>query len=220
MRVKSSFAAGWQTSCSEKNWHEKYTGKRIVQNEPVEVTLKVTGTFEKLGVPYLIGGSLASTLHGMVRTTQDSDVIAEMRPEHLQPFVLALQDEFYIDEEMIAESIQHYSSFNLIHRETMFKVDVFIPRPRPFLQAQLARAQRQTFSFETNISAKFASPEDTILSKLEWYRMGGEVSDRQWRDILGVLKTRAGELDLAYLRNWAAELHVRDLLERALKESS
>jgi hypothetical protein len=191
-----------------------------VQNEPVEVTLKVTGTFEKLGVPYLIGGSLASTLHGMVRTTQDSDVIAEMRPEHLGPFVLALQDEFYIDEEMVAESIQHNSSFNIIHRETMFKVDVFIPRPRPFLQAQLARAQRQTFSFETEISAKFASPEDTVLSKLEWYRMGGEVSDRQWRDILGVVKTRAGELDLAYLRKWAAELHVSDLLEHALKESS
>jgi hypothetical protein len=195
-------------------------GNYTVQNEPVEVTLKVTGTFEKLGVPYLIGGSLASTLYGMVRTTQDSDVIAEMRPEHHQPFVLALQDEFYIDEEMIAESIQHNSSFNIIHRETMFKVDVFIPRPRPFLQAQLARAQRQTFSFETEISAKFASPEDTVLAKLEWYRMGGQVSDRQWRDILGVLKTRAGELDLEYLRKWAAEINVSDLLERALKESS
>ena len=191
-----------------------------MQNEPIEVTLKVTGAFEELGVPYLIGGSLASTLHGMVRTTQDSDVIAEMRPEHIQPFVLALQDEFYTDEEMIADSIQHNSSFNIIHRETMFKVDVFIPSPRPFLQAQFDRAQRQTFSFETEISAKFASPEDIVLSKLEWYRMGGEVSDRQWRDILGVLKTRAGELDLEYLRNWAVEINVSDLLERALKESS
>lgn len=191
-----------------------------MQNEPVEVTLKVTNVFEKLGIPYLIGGSLASTLHGMVRTTQDSDIVAEMRLEHLQPFVLALQDEFYIDEEMIAESVHRNSSFNIIHRETMFKVDVFIPRPRPFLQAQLARAQRQTFSLVTEMSAKFASPEDTILSKLEWYRMGGEVSDRQWRDILGVLKTRAGELDLEYLRKWGAELNVSDLLERALKESS
>jgi hypothetical protein len=191
-----------------------------VQNEPIEVTLKVTDVFEKLGIPYLIAGSLASTLHGMVRTTQDSDIVVEMRLEHLQAFVLALQDEFYIDEEMIAESIQHNSSFNIIHRETMFKVDVFIPRPRPFLQAQLDRAQRKTFSFETEMGAKFASPEDTVLSKLEWYRMGGEVSDRQWRDILGVLKTRAGELDLEYLRNWAAELHVSDLLERALKDAS
>lgn len=193
-----------------------------MQNEPVEVTLKVTSILEKLSVAYLIGGSLASTLYGMVRTTQDSDIVAEMRPEHLQPFVSALQDEFYVDDEMIAESIQRHSSFNLIHRETMFKVDIFIPRPRPFLQSQLARAKKQTFTFEaaSPVSAKFASPEDTILSKLEWYRMGGEVSDRQWRDILGVLKTRAGELDLDYLRKWANELKVNDLLERALKESS
>jgi len=190
-----------------------------MQNEPVEVTLKVTDVFERLSVPYLIGGSLASTLYGMIRTTQDSDIVAEMRLEHLEPFVSALQDEFYVDDEMIAESIQRNSSFNIIHRETMFKVDVFTPRPRPFLRSQLARAQKQTFTFETEVSAKFASPEDTILSKLEWYRMGGEVSDRQWRDILGVLKTRSGELDLDYLRKWSIELKVADLLERALKES-
>ena len=125
-----------------------------MQNEPVEVTLKVTDVFEKLGVPYLIGGSLASTLYGMVRTTQDSDVIAEMRLEHLKPFVAALQDEFYLDDEMIVESIQRNSSFNIIHRETMFKVDVFIPRPRPFLQSQLARAQRQVFTFESGSQCK------------------------------------------------------------------
>lgn len=200
------------------SWLKKYMVVPEMQNEPVEVTLKVTSVFEKLSVPYLIGGSLASTLYGMVRTTQDSDIVAEMQIEHLQQFVSALQDEFYLDDEMIAESIQRNSSFNIIHRETMFKVDVFIPRPRPFLQSQLARAQVQTFNFETKISAKFASPEDTILSKLEWYRMGGEVSDRQWRDILGVLKTRQGELDLDYLRKWAGELKVTDLLERALKE--
>lgn len=189
-----------------------------MQNEPVEVTLKVTDVFEELGVAYLIGGSLASTLYGMVRTTQDSDIVAEMRLEHVQPFVSALQDEFYVDEEMIADAIARNSSFNIIHRETMFKVDVFIPHPRPFLQSQLARAQRQVFSFESEVSAKFASPEDTILSKLEWYRMGGEVSDRQWRDVLGVLKTRAGELDLDYLRKWAHELKIGDLLESALAE--
>jgi hypothetical protein len=189
-----------------------------MQNEPIEVTLKVTAVFEQMGVPYLIGGSLASTLYGMIRTTQDSDIVAEMRPEHLRPFVVALQDEFYIDDEMIAEAIQRQASFNIIHRESMFKVDVFIPRPRPFLQSQLARVQTQTFTFENEISAKFASPEDTILSKLEWYRLGGEVSERQWRDILGVLKTRAGELDLAYLNKWAAELKVADLLEGALGE--
>jgi hypothetical protein len=192
--------------------------KSAMQNEPIEVTFKVTEVLEALSVPYLIGGSLASTLYGMVRTTQDSDIVADMRQEHLQPFVAALQDEFYVDDEMIAEALQRHSSFNIIHRETMFKVDVFVPWPRPFLQSQLARAQKQTFVFETEISAKFASPEDTILAKLEWYRIGGEVSERQWRDILGVLKTRANALDFDYLRKWASELRVKDLLERALQQ--
>ncbi len=190
-----------------------------MQNEPLEVTLKVTGVLEKLGVPYLIGGSLASMLYGMVHTTQDSDIITEMLAEHIQPFVAALQGDFFIDEEMMAESIQRNSSFNIIHRDSMFKVDVFIPRPCPFLQSQLARVQKQTFLLETETSARFASPEDVILSKLEWYRMGGEVSDRQWRDVLGVLKTRAGELDLDYLHKWAQELKVNDLLERALSQA-
>jgi hypothetical protein len=189
-----------------------------MQNEPIEVTIRVTQVLEELNIPYLIGGSLASTLYGMVRTTQDSDIVAEMQLEHLQPFVMALQAEFYLDDELIAESIQRHSSFNLIHRESMFKVDVFIPHPRPFLQSQLARAQKQTFLFESEISAKFSSPEDIILAKLEWYRLGGEVSERQWRDILGVLKTRAGELDIGYLRKWANELKVSDLLERVLNE--
>ncbi len=118
---------------------------------------------------------------------------------------------------MVADAIQHNSSFNIIHRETMFKVDVFIPHPRPFLTSELDRAQRQTFTFDAQVSAGFASPEDTILSKLERYRMGGEVSERQWRDILGVFKTRAGELDRAYLQQWAKELRVEDLLERAIQ---
>jgi hypothetical protein len=190
-----------------------------MQNEPIEVTLQVTRILEQLNVPYLIGGSLASTLYGMVRTTQDSDVIAEMRSDHITPFVAALQNEFFIDEEMIVDAIQHNSSFNIIHRDTMFKVDVFIPSPRPFQKSQFARAQRQTFDLEPKVSANFASAEDTILSKLEWYRMGGEFSERQWRDILGVLKTRQGELDLNYLRHWANELNIKDLLERAFEES-
>ncbi len=191
-----------------------------MQNEPIEVTIRVTDVLEKLGVPYIIGGSLASTLYGMVRTTQDSDVIAEMHAEHIEPFIAALQGEFFIDEDMIAEAVRRHSSFNIIHRETMFKVDVFIPQARPFQKSQFARAQRQTFELESKVSASFASAEDTILSKLEWYRMGGEVSERQWRDILGILKIRQGELDLDYLHKWANQLKVDDLLERALKESS
>jgi hypothetical protein len=188
-------------------------------NEPIEVTLKVTGVLEELGIPYLIGGSLASTLYGMVRSTQDSDIVTEMHVEHVHPFISALQSEFFIDDEMVTEAIKTNSSFNIIHRDTMFKVDVFIPLPRPFQKSQLSRAQKQTFMLETEVSAKFATPEDTILSKLEWYRMGGEVSDRQWRDVLGVMKTRAGELDIDYLRKWAGELSISDLLARALIEA-
>ncbi len=190
-----------------------------MQNEPIEVTLQVTTVLEELGVPYVIGGSLASTLHGMIRTTQDSDIITGMRPEHISSFVSSLQKDFFIDEEMIADAIQHNSSFNIIHRATMFKVDIFIPRPRPFQKSQISRAQRHSFALENEISANFASAEDTILSKLEWYRMGGETSERQWRDILGILKTRAGELDIEYLKKWAMDLGVTDLLERALNES-
>ncbi len=188
-------------------------------NEPIEVTLKVTGILEELGIPYLIGGSLASTLYGMIRATQDSDIVAEMKQTHILSFVSALQNEFFIDDEMIADAVQHHSSFNIIHRDTMFKVDIFIPKERPFQQSQIHRAQRQTFTLEKEVSANFASPEDTVLSKLEWYRLGGEVSDRQWRDILGVMKTREGDLDIDYLRKWARELSVNDLLERALNEA-
>jgi len=188
--------------------------------EPIEVTLEVTHVFEELGIEYLIGGSLASAIYGIVRATQDSDIVAQMRIEHISSFIAALQEDFFMDDEMIAESIQRHSSFNIIHRETMFKVDVFVPAPSRYLRSQLTRARNLNFSLEEETSAKFASPEDTILSKLEWYRMGGEVSDRQWRDILGVLKICAGDLDLDYLREWASELNVSDLFERAYRDSS
>ena len=190
-----------------------------MKNDPIEVTLMVTVVLEELGIPYLIGGSFASTLYGMVRTTQDSDIITEMQSRHIRPFVSALENDFYIDDEMISTAIDRHSSFNIIHRESMFKVDVFIPHETAFQKSQFERVRRIAFDDDGNQIANFASPEDTILSKLEWYRMGGEVSERQWRDILGVLKTKVGDLDLDYLRKWARELKVFDLLERAVKES-
>jgi hypothetical protein len=184
--------------------------------EPIAVTLLVTQVFEKLNIHYMIGGSFASTIYGMVRTTQDVDIVADMELHHAQPFINALQSDFYIDEEMIADSIQHMSSFNIIHKATMFKVDVFIPSKSPFQQLQLTRAQKQIILTEPEISAYFASPEDTIIAKLDWFRKGGEVSERQWRDVLGILKVSAGALDLEYLREWACVLEIIDLLEKAL----
>jgi hypothetical protein len=191
-----------------------------VQGEATRITLLVTQTLERLGIPYAVGGSLASSLHGVMRSTLDVDIVADVQPEHIQPLVEALSKEFYADDEMMKDAIDHQSSFNLIHYETAFKVDIFIRKSRAFDQMQLNRRRLSVIASNPEESVYVTSPEDTILSKLEWYRMGGEVSERQWRDILGVLKTRAGELDLEYLRNWAAELHVSDLLERALKESS
>jgi LEA14-like dessication related protein len=157
-------------------------------SDAIAVTVRVTKTLEELGVPYFIGGSLASTLYGMVRTTQDSDIIAELRIEHIPLLMNELQIDFYMDDEMIADAIAHHSSFNIIHRESMFKVDVFIPRSRSFVKMQFSRARHETLSSDAKLVAKVASPEDTLLAKLEWYRMGGEVSERQWRDVLGVLK--------------------------------
>ena len=188
--------------------------------EPIAVTLLVTQVLEKLRVSYLIGGSLASTIYGMIRTTQDVDIIADMQFEHVHPFITALQSDFYLEEEMITDSIQDKSSFNIIHRKTIFKVDVFIPRKSPFQQSQLIRAQKQIILIKPEVSAYFASPEDTIIAKLEWFRNGGEVSERQWRDVIGILKVRAGILDLEYLRKWASALNMIDLLEKALKEST
>ncbi len=191
-----------------------------MQGDSTRVTLLVTQTLERLGIPYAVGGSLASSLHGVMRSTLDVDIVADMHPKHIQPLVAALSNEFYADDEMMRDAIEHRSSFNLIHYETAFKADIFICKPRTFDQMQLGRRRTSVISTDPEQSVYVTSPEDTILAKLEWYRMGGEVSDRQWRDVLGVLKTRSGELDLDYLHKWAKELKVSDLLERVLKEST
>lgn len=190
-----------------------------VPGDTVRVTLRVTHALEELGIPYAVGGSLASSVHGVMRSTIDMDIVADMRMEHIQPLVDALSKEFYADDEMMREAIQHHSSFNLIHYESAFKVDVFIRKARAFDQMQLERRRPSVIATDPEQSIYVTSPEDVVLSKLEWYRMGGEVSDRPWRDVLGVLKTRQGELELDYLRKWAGELKVGDLLERALAES-
>ena len=191
-----------------------------MQGEASRITLLVAHALEQIGVPYAVGGSLASSVHGIMRSTLDVDIVADMKLEHIQPLIAALSKEFYADDEMMKDAIEQHSSFNLIHYETAFKVDIFIRKLRTFDQMQLERRRPSVIATEPDQSVYVVSPEDIVLAKLEWYRIGGEVSDRQWRDVLGVLKTRAGELDLAYLRKWANELKVSDLIERALNETA
>ena len=190
-----------------------------MQSESTRLTLLVTQALEQIGIPYAVGGSLARSVHGVMRSTLDVDIVADMRLEHIQPLVAALSKEFYADDEMMKDAIERHSSFNLIHYETAFKVDIFIQKLRAFDQIQLERRRTSVISIDPEQSVYVVSPEDIILAKLEWYRMGGEVSDRQWRDILGVLKTKSGDLDIDYLKKWAGELKVSDLLQRALKEA-
>jgi len=191
-----------------------------MQGDAIRMTLLVTDVLERMGISYAVGGSMSSSVHGIMRSTMDVDIVADLQLQHIPAFVAALSKEFYADDEMIRDAIEHHSSFNLIHLETAYKVDVFIPKQRVFDQLQLQRRMPSLIMTNPDRTVYVTSPEDIILSKLEWYRMGGEVSERQWRDILGVMKTRSGQLDLAYLRKLAKMLKVDDLFERILAESN
>ncbi len=189
-----------------------------MQDRLVHTMLPVAEALEQLTIPYVIGGSVASILHGMPRTTMDIDLVADYASHHVAPLVALLQPTCYIDQRMIFEAISHRSSFNVITYSTGMKVDIFLPKQRPFDQMLIKRA------YAARIHPDFRpfpiiTPEDTVLAKLEWYRLGNEISERQWYDIQGILKLQANALDMDYLRQWAATLQVTDLLVQALEDA-
>ena len=186
--------------------------------EPLRLALRVGREFDALAVPWVVGGSVASSLHGLPRSTQAIDLVAALRRIHAGPLSRALAEEFYVDREAIIEACVRQASFNLVHFESATKIDVFLPRGDRLSAAQLLRRQPWALTATGGEVLPVLSPEDVILQKLRWYASGGGVSERQWRDVIGVLSTRRGALDLEYLSGQAAEARLAELLARAIAE--
>jgi hypothetical protein len=183
-----------------------------------DTLLPVVEALETLGVPYYVGGSVASSVTGVARATLDVDLVAALSVEHAEPFAAALSPHYYVDVEMIQHAVRHCGSFNVIHLASTFKVDVFVPADTLFARANMHRRTAMEVP-EVGRTVYFCSPEDIVLHKLLGYRAGSGVSERQWYDLQGVLRLQAQELDLAYLQQWATELDVTGLLNRALDEA-
>jgi hypothetical protein len=187
---------------------------------PGEGLLRLLEVFDRLEIPYMIGGSGASSVHGLPRTTADIDIVAKVGIDDVQPLATELQQDFYIDEQQVRAALEHGRSFNVIHSRSSFKFDIFPLTADRYQQAQFGRRRYETSSVFTAepLDLAVSSPDDVILSKLRWYRQGGEVSEQQWNDVLGVIAVQRDALDVAYLRQWSDYLGVRDLLEKALAE--
>jgi hypothetical protein len=183
----------------------------------VRALLSVIELFEKLGISYLIGGSFASSLYGVARSTADADLLATVKRGHAGQIASELEEEYYVSEPAIIRAADTKRSFNLIHLETAFKIDVFVAKEDGFAQSQLSR--RRLVSLTPEAQVYFASVEDTVLAKLDWYKRGEEVSDQQWRDVVTVLKVQKGRLEVDYMKRWAEELRIGDLLEEAMREA-
>lgn len=180
--------------------------------KPIATPLLAASRLKKIGIPYVIGGSYASSIHGEPRSTRDCDFLIELDADLLDSFVEEFQDDFYLSRQAISEAIELKRSFNLIHLETGFKLDLFVSRGREYDRERLARG----ISLElARGSICVSTAEDTILSKLEWYST--TPSDQQWRDILGVLLIQSNRLDQGYLRFWSTRLGLESLLDKALQ---
>jgi hypothetical protein len=165
-------------------------------------------------VPFAIGGSWASTTHGEPRQTNDIDLVAALNPHTLNVFLDSLGLDYYCDRETAQEALRLARPFNVIHRQLAFKFDLF-PIHDEHGSAELERTQYVVVAALDDEPVPIVSAEDIIIAKLGWYRDGGEVSQQQWRDIVGVLRMEAGRIDDAYLDAWTRRLGLNDLCRRA-----
>ncbi|MCX6550101.1 MAG: hypothetical protein NTY02_03665 [Acidobacteria bacterium] len=185
--------------------------------DPIETALLVSRLLDEMNILHTIGGSIASSFAGEPRSTLDIDIVAALEGRHVEALVAAFSPEFYVDADALRRAVRTRSSTSLIHQRTQLKVDLFVAGGTPLDASQLARRLRVDLGNGRHLFVH--PPEDILLQKLHWYRRGGEVSDRQWRDIAAIVAVQAGRLDRAYLRESADVLGVSDLLERALGES-
>lgn len=189
--------------------------------EPLLVVATIVRAFDTLKIRYVVGGSVASSLYGFPRATQNVDLVAEIRLENVEAVTSLLAGEFYVDAGMIRDAIGRTASFNVIHLATMFKADVFLLKYDSWSREEMLRARTEQFTAPDGpISIRFSSPEDTLLHKLVWYKLGNETSDRQWGDMLGILKVQGAALDSSYLDRWAPLLDVSAQLDRARRAAS
>jgi hypothetical protein len=195
-------------------------GIRNRMKTPADGFKRILEVLDKLEMPYLVGGSVASSVHGIPRTTMDADLVVDLNVGRLEGFAEELRADFYADLGMMKDALQHGRSFNLIHYESSYKYDIFPLLSDDYSLTQFRRRRfENTTSFgDEPIECAIATAEDTMLSKLRWYRAGGEISEQQWNDVRGILQVSGPQLDFEYLRTWAPRLGVEDLLERLLGE--
>ena len=188
--------------------------------EPLQVAALVGAVLDSLGIAYSIGGSLAGSFAGEPRATLDIDIVIELEATRIPDLVRALEGEFYVDEQSLRRAVEERATTNAIHQPTSTKVDFFIAGGTA-LDADLLQRRLPVAIGEGDAGRIWVhSPEDILLQKLRWFRRGGEVSDRQWRDVIAIVRAQGDRLDNSYLHAGAIRLNVVDLLERALTSAA